>query len=50
MMERKLKFFGHVMRHESFEKGSREWSRQRESEGDNQGSGWTTLKAVLAQV
>ena len=49
MMERKLKFFGHVMRHESLEKGIIQgWSRQRESEGDHQGSGWTTSKAGLA--
>ena len=29
MMERKLKFFGHVMRHESFEKGMVEAKRKR---------------------
>ena len=44
MMERKLKFFDHVMIHESFEKGI----GKRESEGDHQGSGWTTSKAGLA--
>ena len=46
MMERKLKFFGHV---KVLRRGSsREWSRQRESEGYHQGSGWTTSTAGLA--